>query len=68
MKNDTEPREPSRIFYYPNMVVRVYEPDITDEENARRMKRLHDAAAELLKDVIQKKRMKNAEKTEKLVH
>lgn len=29
--------------------IRVYRPILTEEERARRMKRLHDAAAELLK-------------------
>lgn len=30
-------------------IIRVYRPILTEEERARRMKRLHDAAADLLK-------------------
>lgn len=37
-----------RTFEYPNMTVRVYIPDLTPEERARRMKAIHDAAAQLL--------------------
>lgn len=33
----------------PGMVVRVYRPVLTDDERAKRMKQLHDAAAALLK-------------------
>ena len=33
----------------PGAIIRVYRPILTEEERARRMKRLHDAAAELLK-------------------
>lgn len=39
-----------RVFTYPNMVVEVFIPDLTDEENKKRMKRIHDAAAALLKE------------------
>lgn len=38
-----------RTFNYPNAVVRVYIPDITEQERARRMKEIERAAAELLK-------------------
>lgn len=38
-----------RVFEFPDAVVRVHIPDLTEEERARRMKRLHDAAADLLK-------------------
>ena len=40
-----------RVFEFPNMIVRVYFPDITEEENKRRMKQLYDAAEELLREV-----------------
>lgn len=33
----------------PTAIVRVYRPILTDEERARRMKQVHDAAAALLK-------------------
>lgn len=38
-----------------NAVVRVYSPILTDEENDRRMKKIHDSAAELLKEQIRNK-------------
>lgn len=41
----------TKVFTYPNAVVRVHFPDLTEEEQKRRMKQLHDAAAELLKEV-----------------
>lgn len=37
------------VFTYPGMTIRVHRPILTEEERARRMKRLHDAAADLLK-------------------
>ena len=40
-----------RTYTYPNAIVRVHFPDITAEENERRMKLLYKAAAELLKEV-----------------
>jgi ribosome recycling factor len=45
-----------RVFEYPNMTVRVHIPDLTEEERARRMKAIHNAAAELLKSTINNKR------------
>lgn len=35
-------------YTYPNAIVRVYVPILTEEERAARMKRVHDAAARLL--------------------
>ena len=43
-------------FNYPNAVVRVHLPDLTDEEQKARMKKIHKAAEELLKDKIGGKR------------
>ncbi len=43
-----------KTFTYPNCIVRVHIPDLTEEERARRMQRIHDAAADLLKDVMKK--------------
>lgn len=37
-----------KIFKFPGMTVRVYQPILTDEERAKRMKRIEQAAAELL--------------------
>ena len=39
-------------FNYPNMVVRVHLPDLTDEEQKVRMKRIYKATEELLKEKI----------------
>lgn len=41
-----------RTLKFDNVTVNVYRPIISDEENERRMKRIHDAAAELLKEQI----------------
>lgn len=48
-----------QTFTYPNMVVRVHFPDLAEDENKRRMKRLHQAAAEILKEQEVKKRETN---------
>ena len=45
-----------QTFTYPNMIVRVHFPDLTEEENKRRMKRLHQAAEEILKEQEVKRR------------
>lgn len=37
-----------------NFHIRVFRPVLTEEERERRMKRIHDAAASLLKEVIRK--------------
>ena len=42
--------EGQRTFTYPNAIVRVHFPDLTDEEQKRRLKKIHQAAAELLKE------------------
>ena len=41
-----------RTFLYPNMVVRVHFPDLSDEEQKRRMKKIHKSAEELLKETM----------------
>lgn len=48
MQNQDTYNEPI-IFEYPNAVVRVFRPILTQEERERRMKIIHDAAADLLK-------------------
>jgi hypothetical protein len=45
---DTYKQEPI-ILNMPGATVRVFVPEISDEENARRMRLIHDAAAELLR-------------------
>ena len=41
-----------KTFTFENMTVRVHIPDITPEERARRMKKIHDSAAKLLKSTM----------------
>ena len=38
----------------PGAIIRVYHPELTDQERSRRMKAIHNAAAELLKDIERK--------------
>lgn len=45
-----------KTFHFENMTVRVHIPDITSDERNRRMKAIHNAAAELLKSTINNKR------------
>lgn len=40
-----------KTFTYGSTIVRVYRPDLTDEERKRRQKEIYKAAAELLKEV-----------------
>ena len=41
-----------KTFTYSNVTVRVHFPDISDEENERRMKLIKKAATELLKEKV----------------
>lgn len=40
-----------KTFEIDNWTIRVHIPDLTEEERVRRMKKVHDAAAKLLKEV-----------------
>lgn len=40
---------------FPNAIVRVHRPELTPEERNRRMKAIHNASANLLKEVERKK-------------
>lgn len=53
-----EGQSKTQVFTYPNAIVRVHFPDLTDDENKRRMKKIHKAAEELLKDQIKRKEKK----------
>lgn len=44
-----------KVFTYPNMVVRVHLPDLSEEENKKRMKQIYKAASELLKETRRKR-------------
>lgn len=50
MKKQDTYGEPT-VLEYPNAIVRVYRPILSDEEQARRMRQVYKAAEELLKDV-----------------
>lgn len=43
-----------RVFEYPGWIIRVHIPDISDEENERRMKAVRKSAEALLKEVHKK--------------
>ncbi len=40
-----------KTFEFDGMVARVFSPVLTDEERKKRMQKIHDAAANLLKEV-----------------
>ena len=42
------------VYHYPNAIVRVYRPELTPEERARRMKAIAFHAESLLKSAIRK--------------
>lgn len=39
----------TKIFTYPNMIIRVHRPEITPAEREKRKQAIHNAAADLLK-------------------
>lgn len=49
----------AKIITFPGMVARVYSPVLTEEERARRMKAIHNQAAELLKGEKRNERNRN---------
>ncbi len=51
MKTQDTYKEPE-IFRFPGMVVRVYRPELTQEERNKRMREIHNQAAKLLRKVI----------------
>jgi ribosome recycling factor len=44
-----------KVFEYPDMIIRVHIPDLTEDERKRRMKQIEKAAAELLISEMQRK-------------
>lgn len=66
-------RQPDPIAYtktytYPNAIIRVHFPDISDEENERRMKRVKATAAELIKEKIKLDRERERKRKELQEH
>ena len=51
MKASQDVYKEVRVFEYPGWVIRVHIPDISDEENERRMKKVRKSAEALLKEV-----------------
>lgn len=47
-----EGQRESKVFTYPNAIVRVHFPDLTAEEHNRRMKTIRKAAEDLLKETV----------------
>lgn len=39
----------SKTFTFENMIIRVHIPELTDAERERRLREIHNAAADLLK-------------------
>ncbi len=54
----------SKTFIYPNAIVRVHFPDLTDRENNRRVKNIQKAAEELLKEKIAVEKQRKEKKHE----
>ena len=68
--NQQKKRQPDAIAYtktytYPDAIIRVHFPDISDEENERRMKRIKKSAAELVKEKIKLERKRKERENEK---
>ena len=47
-----------RVFQYPNMIVRVHFPDLTEDEKKKRTTELYKAAEALLKSAADGRRKK----------
>lgn len=52
MRKNADTYKEVRTIIFPNCIARVHIPDISEEERARRMKRIEKAAADLLKGVM----------------
>lgn len=50
MKGQVDTYKEVKVFTYPNMVVRVHIPDLTEAERQRRRKELAKAAEALMKE------------------
>ncbi len=47
MKESNDVYMEPEVFYYDNAIVRVYHPILTEEERARRMKRIEEWTVEI---------------------
>lgn len=66
MKRSTDIYGEPEIFIRANGIDRVYHPILTEEERAKRMKRIHDSAAALIREDlrVQRERRERLEKME----
>lgn len=44
----------TNTFTYPNAIIRVYRPDLAEDERTKRMKAIHNATIKILKEVVKK--------------
>lgn len=51
MERNADTYKETRIFEFPNMIVKVNIPDLTPEERAVRLQRVYDAAVDILEEV-----------------
>lgn len=54
MKQNTDTYSEPTIIQDEKWTIRIFRPILTEEEKAKRMKRIHDAAADLVKDVMRR--------------
>ena len=52
MKGDTY--KEAMVIEFPGMIARVFSPILTEEEQTKRMKKIHNAAASLLQSIERK--------------
>lgn len=58
MKRADQYEEPM-VMEFENAIVRVYRPILTDDEQARRMKRIEQAAMALLRETMETKQQQS---------
>ena len=61
-----EGQRKSQTFTYPNMIVRVHFPDLTDDERKKRSKELYKAAEDILKSAVERKKNDGSHRKELL--
>lgn len=59
MSNGQDIYQEPILLDIPGAIVRVYRPVLDDDERARRMKRIHDSAAKLLREPTKPKKATN---------
>ena len=46
--------ELERVIEFPNMVARIYRPELTEEEKSKRLQRIKEASTNLILGVVKK--------------